>query len=155
MTFLTQEIWKDLLDYPDLPTLSCKCFLWTKAKFSPESNFSIWLHSRLHSGLNPARHFLVVNQFCCCLKMKLVLNILGNKKIEFKPECQAWSLTFIRNIHTVNIRPTELMRVTISGYFANSGVLIPMFYVCLVWLERFLSLHAICKFSFLFNSYIK
>ena len=42
------------------------------------------------------------------------------------------------------------MRVTISDYFANSGVLTYTYvqYVCLVWLERFLRLHALCNFCF-------
>ena len=37
----------------------------------------------LHSGLNPAWHFWLSTRFSCCLKMKLVENILGYFRGQF------------------------------------------------------------------------
>ena len=41
---------------------------------------STYLHNSilLHSGLNPALHFLMTRRLSCCQKMKSVENILGN-----------------------------------------------------------------------------
>ena len=52
----------------------------------------------LHSGLNPAWHFWLSTRFSCCLKMKLVENILGYIREQFyrfsrgcKPRENLWN----------------------------------------------------------------
>ena len=52
----------------------------------------------MHSGLNPAWHFWLSTRFSCCLKMKLVENILGYIRDQFyrfsrgcKPQENLWN----------------------------------------------------------------